>query len=57
MFGRRFSTGGGNGNGNSGNSNSGNNNSYDNPAFIRNSSNSASIVTAGLRESIRNYTL
>ena len=54
MFGRRFSIGNGNGNGNS-NSNNNNNNgnsSYDNPGFLR-SSGTASILTAGLRESIR----
>ncbi len=58
MFGRRFSTTNGNGNNNNGNGNgngNGSNSSYDNPAFVRSSASggSASIVTAGLRDSIR----
>ena len=52
MFGRRFSMGSGNGKGNGYNSNNNGNSSYDNPGFLR-SSGTASILTAGLRESIR----
>ena len=44
--------GNGNGNGNGYNSNNNGNSSYDNPGFLR-SSGTASILTAGLRESIR----
>ena len=53
FLGRRFSNGNSNGNSNNNNNNNNNgNSSYDNPGFLR-SSGSASILTAGLRESIR----